>query len=124
MENPLIETLCALRRQRVRREILSVVVAHESLCRWPVQSRPHIGYRRRPPRNSHRLHGVRSPRRDLTLLRKGCAPTRYREAVLTLSKQGVALGYSQNHLAAAGGSAALEIPARGRRNHPRPPAQH
>jgi len=38
---------------------------------------------------------------------KGFAPTRYREVVLTLSKSGVLLGHSQNHLAVAGGCEAF-----------------
>ena len=37
----------------------------------------------------------------------GYAPTRYREVVLTVSKSGVLLGHSQNHLAVAGGCAAI-----------------
>jgi len=40
---------------------------------------------------------------------KGCAPTRYREVVLTLSKSGVLLGHSQNHLAVAGGCEAFQV---------------
>src|SRR6185436_2251395 len=38
---------------------------------------------------------------------KGFAPTRYREVVLTVSKQDARLGQGQNHLAVAGGCAAL-----------------
>jgi hypothetical protein len=38
---------------------------------------------------------------------KGCAPTRYREVVLTVSNSGVLLGDSLNHLAVAGGWAAF-----------------